>query len=139
MKHLIRLIIVVFILSLVLTQAHSILRYFDEDLARTKINIFWDRSYKREVTIQWYTYFLFLYFFIICCMFGATMACMRYSFRLTMVFFFGFIYWFVKFILFLYNYDSSGGFDWFLVGCVSLSLFFVILKEPKTGKYKSMQ
>jgi hypothetical protein len=139
MKHLTRVIIIVFIVSLVLTQAHSILRYFDESLARTKINIFWDKSYKREVTIQWYLYFLFLYFFFICCMFIGTMACIRYSFRLTMVFFTGMVYWFIKMILFLYNYDSGAGFDWVLVGAVALCLFFLILPHKETGKYKSME
>jgi hypothetical protein len=139
MKHLIRVIIIVFIVSLVLTQVHSILRYFDEPLARTKINIFLDKSYKREVTVQWYLFFLFLYFFLVCCMFGATMVCMRYSFRLTIVFFTGMIYWFIKMVLFLYNYDSGAGFDWILTGAVAACFLFLVLPHKETGKYKSMQ
>lgn len=139
MKYRIKLVIIIFIVSLVLTQAHSILRYFDEPLARTKINLFWDRSYKREVTIQWYLFFLFFYFFLICCMFIATMACIRYSFKLAVVFFTGFIYWFIKMILFMYNYDSGSGFDWILVGVISFCALILILPERKTGKYKSME
>lgn len=139
MKYLIRSVIIIFIFSLVLTQAHSILRYFDESLARTKINMFLDRSYKREITVQWYVYFLGLYFFLICCMFIGVMGFMRVSFKLTMIFFIGAVYWYIKLILVLYNYDSSDSFDWFLVGVVILSLIILVIPERKSGKYKSMQ
>jgi hypothetical protein len=138
MKYLIRFIIIVFITALIGTQVHSIVRYFDPGISRFKVNLFWDRTYKRDVTVQWYLFFLFQYFFLIACMFIGAMACIRYSFRLSILFTLGFAYWLFKLVLFAYNYDSSGRFDWALVTVLVISLLMLTLKEPKGGKYKSL-
>lgn len=138
MKYLIRFVIIIFIASLIGTQVHSILRYFEPGISRVKVNLFWDRSYVREVTVQWYLFFLLQYFFLLSCMFMAAMACIRYSLRLSIIFTLGFAYWLFKLVLFAWNYDSSGGFDWALVTVLVISLVLLILKEPKGGRYKSL-
>jgi hypothetical protein len=138
MKSLIRVTIIVFLLALIGTQAHSILRYFEPGISRTKVNMFWDRSYDREVTVQWYLFFLFQYFFLLTCMFLAAMACIRYSFRLSVLFTLGFIYWLLKLICFAWNYDSSHGFDWALVVVLAVSLILITLKQPRKAKYRSL-
>lgn len=138
MKRLINTIGVVFIISLVLTQVHSLLRRFDEPLARTKINIFWQEGYNREVTVQWYLFFLFMYLFVVCLLFIATKACIRYSFKLTMIFFIGFVYWMIKLFRFGYNYDSGSFSDIALVTASVLSIIVLIFLKENTGKFKSL-
>lgn len=137
MRSLVRLIIVLFTLSLFATQLHSVIRYFYPGIATTKINMFFDRSYTREVTVQWYVFFLAQYMFVLVLLFCGCMIAIRVSFALTMVLFSAFVYWLVKLWCFGWNYDSNAGFDWMMVGCVVLSMICVVF-PGRINKYKSL-
>lgn len=138
MKSLIRSIIFLFIVALLMTQGHSLLREFYPDIAVTKFCPFWDLSYHREISIQWFLFFIGLYFFLVWVFFACAMACMRFSFRLTLTFTFGFLYWLIKMILLCWNYDSSPGTDWALVSVVILCIVLIVLPLKQGPRYKSM-
>jgi hypothetical protein len=129
----------IILVALALTEAHSVLYAIDPTLAKTKVDMFWSNSYHRELTVQWYLKFTFDKFFMVCAFFSATMVSMRYSLKLSLVFFTVLLYWYIDLILFWYNYNSSVKTYWVMIIVLVVAVIFLILPERKTGKYKSMQ
>lgn len=139
MKRRIIALSVLVIISLALTELHSVFYHYRPKLARMQVDLFWSPTYHRNLTLQWFCKMTFDTVFKITAFFSAAMVSARYSLKLTMVFLVVFLYCVIDLFLFWYNYSSGVAMYWIMLGAAVLAVLLILLplKEP-SGKYKSM-
>lgn len=129
----------VLVISLVLTEAHSVLRLINSQLAGESVDLFISPGYQMKLPVQWYLKMTFddLLLAVVC--FVSAVAVYKYSYRLFLLFCIVFGYKVFDMILFWWNYKSSYLTYYGLITvCVIWIILTILPVEKDRGIYKSM-
>lgn len=139
MKKRIRSLGLLLIVSLVLTELHSIVSFINQPLAYTEMDLFFNPSFHYKLMFEWYIKTTFDDMFFISFSFVAAKVCVQYSYKLFLICWIVFGYWCIDLILFWWNY-KLGYFQFYvLITAMILGLSFLIYADEKrTSKYKSL-
>jgi len=139
MNRFIKMISIMVLVALALTESHSVLRAIDKDAAEQKYDLFISNRYERELQVQWYLKMTFDTVMMIVLSFVAAAVSYRVSFKLFMVLSVVCLYHIVDLYAFWYNYKSSVPMYWVLLCVVIVLIIYLIWgKEKQQAIIKSM-
>jgi len=117
----------------ILTEAHSILRYRDQALADSELDLFFSATYKMLLAVKWYLKMGFDDLLIISTYFFFAWVAGKYSRRLLMIVSLWFFYHLADLYMFWWNYKTSyWAYYILLIACVIQTIILIVPVKERT-------
>lgn len=117
----------------ILTEVHSILRYRDQALADSELDLFFSATYKMMLSVKWYLKMGFDDLLITSTYFFFAWVAGKYSRRLLMIVSIWFLYHLADLYMFWWNYKTSyWAYYGLLAFCVAQTIVLMIPVKEKT-------